>query len=90
MMSKNRAMSLPANMNKDEIADKFAELFTDKVAKSRSDLDKKTLSIRNEDSHTAIKLKENILNQFKPASVDGVKKVITHQRNHSTHYLPTY
>ena len=90
MITKNRDMSLPTNMNKDEIADKFAELFTDKVATIRSDLDKKTLSIRNEDSHADIKLKENILNQFQPASVDGVKKVITHQRNYSTHYLPTY
>ena len=60
----NYDMSLPTNINKDEIADKFAEFFSDKVAKIRSDLDKKTPSIQNKDSHTAIKLKENTLNQF--------------------------
>ena len=76
MMNKNRDMSLPTNINKDEIADKFAEFFTDKVAKIRLDPDKKTPSIRNEDSHTAIKIKENILHQFQPASVDEVKKII--------------
>ena len=38
-MSKNRDISLPTIINKDEIADKFAEFFTDKVAKIRSDLD---------------------------------------------------
>ena len=39
MMNKNRDMSLPTNINKDEITDKFAEFFTDKVARIRSDLD---------------------------------------------------
>ena len=57
---------LPTNINKDEIADKFAEFFTDNVGKIRSDVDKKTPSIRNKDFHTAIKLKENTLNQFQP------------------------
>ena len=76
MMSKNRDMSLPTNINKDEIADKFAEFFRDKLAKIRSDLDKKTPSIQNEVSHTAIKIKENTLNQFQPPSVDEVKKII--------------
>ena len=76
MMNKNRDMSLPTNKNKDEIADKFAEFFTDKVAKIQSDLDKKTTSIRNEDFHTTIKIKENILNKFQPASVDEGKKII--------------
>ena len=70
-MNKNRDMSLPTNTNKDEIADKF---FTDKVAKIRSDLDKKTLSIRNEDSHTVIKLKENILYIYKPISTSICKR----------------
>ena len=69
-------MTLLTNINKDEIADKFAVFFTDKVAKIRSDLDKKTPSIWNEDAHTAIELKDNILNQFQPASVEEVKKII--------------
>ena len=73
-MNKNRDMSLPTNIIKDEIADKFTEFFTDEVATTRSDLDKKPPSIRNEDSHTTIKIKDNILNQFQPASVDEVKK----------------
>ena len=68
MMNKNRDMFLPTNIIKDEIADKFTEFFT-----IRSDLGKKTPSIRNEDSHTTIKIKDNILNQFQPASVDEVK-----------------
>ena len=76
MMNKNRDMSLPTNLNKDEIANKFAEFLIDKVAKIRSDLDKKAPSIRNEDSHTAIKPKENILSQFQPASVDEVKIIM--------------
>ena len=76
MMNKNRDMFSPTNINKKEIADKFAEFFTDKVTKIRSDLDEKTPSIQNEDSHTAIKPKENILNQFQPASVDEVIKII--------------
>ena len=76
MMNKNRHMFLPTNINKDEIADKFAVFFRDKLAKIRSDLDKKTPSIQNEVSHTAIKIKENTLNQFQPPSVDEVKKII--------------
>ena len=70
MMNKNRDMSLPSNINKDLIADKFAEFFTDKVANIRSDLDEKTPSIRNEDSHTAIKPNENTLNQFQQRWLD--------------------
>ena len=41
MMNKNRDMSSPTNIKKDVIADKFAEFFTDKVAKIQSDLDKR-------------------------------------------------
>ena len=84
-------MTLPTNINKDEIADKFAEFFTDKVTKIWSDLDKKTLSIWNEDSRTATKLKENILNQFQPASVDKVKQIIMNSlsKSCSRDTLPT-
>ena len=92
MIDKNRDMSLPTIINKDEIADKFAEFFPDKAAKIRSNLDKKTPSIWNEVSHTAIKLEENILNKFQPASVDDIKKIIMNPPSTSCsldHYLPT-
>ena len=68
MMNKNRDMSLPTHSNKEDLANKFAEFFTDKVVKNRSDLDKQAPSICHENGHIVLDPNDIILDSFQPAS----------------------
>ena len=76
LMHRKSEPMLPSHDSLEDLANKFADFFADKIVRIRSDLDVLRTNVENTEHHASSEAPDHLLTDFKSVSEDEVYKII--------------